>query len=362
VGIGTTSPVSRLHVDGGEVITNTDDGYMLLGSKTAANLVFGTNGFMARSNSNSASLYVQAEGGNTYIANAGAGNIYMALNGGKVGIGSTFGSGRLNIEADNFQLYLRNENTSVNDWYIGTSDAGWISGGDQLIFSPTSASSDGILRLMDVADNDGINAPVMLYSSSNQALLLDGNEIDSKFGPLYFNHNSDQNTYLNATGGKVGVGLTNPSGRLHINTNGLGLGLQQADYVWYIAPSFGGDLLFFNDDVILGMVELNSGNWVALSDQRMKQNIRPLGTIMDKINKLSIYSYAFIDDSSSQRDIGVIAQELEPLFPEVVSKTQNNQYGVAYDQLAVLAIKGVQEQQAQLESLVAQLDAMSTKR
>lgn len=361
VGIGTTSPVTRLHVEGGDQISNTDDGYMMLGSKTSANLVFSNSGLMARNNSTPASLYIQAEGGSTHIAHSVEGNIYMGLDGGKVGIGGTFGSGRLNIEADEFHILLRNENTTVNNWYIGASDAGWIAGDNQLIFSPTSGSSDGILRLMDVTENDGINAPVMIYSGADQALLFDGNEIDSKFGALYFNHNSDHDTYINPFGGKVGVGLTNPSGRLHINTDALGLGLQQGDYVWYISPSIGGDLIFTNNNVIVALLEYNTGNWVPLSDQRMKQNITRLGPIMDKINRLPIYSYAFIDDPSSQRDIGVIAQEVEPIFPEVVSKSEN-QYGVAYDELAVLAIKGVQEQQAQLDALMAQVDALIAKK
>jgi hypothetical protein len=251
-------------------------------------------------------------------------------------------------------LYFLNYVSAPNDWYVGASNDSWISGDDQLIFSTTSSSDDAILRLMDVTDNDGDVAPVMI-TSGNSTLLLDGNEIDSKSGALYFNHNTQENTLINPSGGKVGIGTTNPIGVLHVKTSQYGLGLQQANVTWNMAP-VGDDLLIWKNLWGLSMISWNGGGaWVALSDQRMKEDIREISPVMDKISQLPVYTYKFKNDKSDKRDIGIIAQELEPLFPEAVSNT-GDRYGVMYDQLAVLAVKGVQEQQTQLEAMNAQLE------
>ena len=94
-----------------------------------------------------------------------------------------------------------------------------------------------------------------------------------------------------------------------------------------------------------------------MSDRRLKENIQPLRPMMDKINQLKLYTYSFKHDPHSRMDIGVMAQEAESIFPEVVSYS-NDQYGVCYDQLTVIGIKGIQEQQARLEQLEAQVERL----
>ena len=70
--------------------------------------------------------------------------------------------------------------------------------------------------------------------------------------------------------------------------------------------------------------------------------------------------YALNHQPAAARDMGVIAQELQPLFPETVHD-ENDQFAVSYDQLTVIAIKGIQEQQVQLEAMSAQIDSLMEK-
>jgi hypothetical protein len=281
----------------------------------------------------------------------------MAFGGGSVTVGVGISSARFNVEDDGYQIYLSNDEAHVNDWYIGASDDSWAVGDNQLIFSPTSSSSDAVLRLMDVTDNNGDVAPVMIHSGDGQTLLLDGTEIDSKNGPLFFNYNTGQNTIINPSGGMVGIGTTNPNGMLHINGSGQGLGLRQDNTTWYWYTSVAEDMFIKRDNTIVAFVSTAGGAWVAISDSRFKEQVRPIGNVMKKVMSLPLYSYSFIKGSDSDRDIGVLAQELEALFPEAVS-ISNGQYGVMYGQLGAVAIKGVQEQQAQLEHLSALLDEL----
>jgi hypothetical protein len=194
----------------------------------------------------------------------------------------------------------------------------------------------------------------VIITSGTQQLLLDGNEIETKAGGLYINHNSDQNTYINPSGGDVGIGTTSPTSRLHIKTTSFALGLQQDDDLWRITPLTDGNFGFAKDGLFVSLVAPWTGVWTALSDQRLKEDIQSMPPVMNRIMSLPVYTYGYLHAETAARDIGIVAQDLEPLFPEVVSKNED-QYAVAYDLLAVLAIKGIQEQQVQLEKINSQL-------
>jgi hypothetical protein len=352
LGIGTTSPLTPLHIDGGEDASNTTDGYLMIGSKTGNNMIMDQNEIMSRVNGVPSTLYIQSGGGNTRF---GSGNVYMGSGGGDVSIDGAPLNGRFNVNGPDYQIQMINDADDINDWYIGATNASWQTGDDQLVFSPNTTGASSTLRLKNVTENNGTEAPVMITSPSTQTLFFDGNEIDSKT-PLYINQNSNENTYINPSGGKVGVGNSNPDGHLHISTTENGLGLQRDFATWWISPTEEWNLNFYKNTSLLAYVSYNGGGeYVAVSDRNLKENIKEYPRVMDKIKQLRLCSYSFIHDPSSRKDIGVIAQELEPLFPEAVSIT-DGKYGVAYDELTVIGIKGIQEQQKQLEQLSKQLD------
>jgi hypothetical protein len=57
----------------------------------------------------------------------------------------------------------------------------------------------------------------------------------------------------------------------------------------------------------------------TVSDQRIKKNIQPVGSMLETINKIEIVSFDFIDSANNKRDeCGVIAQQIETVFPNAV--------------------------------------------
>jgi len=63
-----------------------------------------------------------------------------------------------------------------------------------------------------------------------------------------------------------------------------------------------------------------ANSWKTYSDIRYKTNIRPIGNALDKINQLEgVY---FNWKSNNIQEIGLIAQQVEPIIPEVVTTTR----------------------------------------
>ncbi len=362
IGIGTTVPTSRLHIDGGVEASNTGDGYLLLGTKTATNLVMDPNEIISRNNGNATSITLQSHDGDTYIGNGG-GHTYIGDASGNLGIGTSSASSRLTIEDTDFQINLKNSGDGDNDWNIGASNTSWTTSDNQLLFSPNQTSDASVLRLMDVTNNGGVVAPVIIRSSETQVLLMDGNEIDTKLEPLYINHNSDQNTFINPAGGRVGIGSDDPSCTLLVNTQDdeYALRIQRGATAWDINPLPAFDYLaFVKANWTLAYVNGASGNWITISDRRLKENIQDLPNVIEKVNRINVYSYAFKHDEKHMPHIGVIAQEIEEEFPELVNINEGN-YTVAYSKLSVIILKALQEQEKQIDALEKEINLLLAK-
>ncbi len=347
IGLHATNANSRLQIGAGEDATATGDGFLLIGSKTGVNLVADQNEINARNNGSPYTLSLQPSGGSTFIGNTG-GNIYFGDDG--LSIGTTLSLAKVAIESSDFQMQLSNTD---NEWYVGASNQDWTVGPNRFLFSPSSASDDAVFRLHNVSDNDGAVSPVSIRSSASQTLLIDGNEFDGLSDAIYINHNSNEETYINPSGGYVGIGTTSPDSEFHITTpaDEYALILQRDDVNWAIHPYPVIDrLAFLHNEDMIGQINGANGQWISLSDRNAKEDIIPLAGIMDKVNSLGLYSYSFKHDLQHTRQIGVIAQEIETLFPEVVHVSED-QYKVAYAQLSVIAVKALQEQQLEIDAL-----------
>jgi len=94
------------------------------------------------------------------------------------------------------------------------------------------------------------------------------------------------------------------------------------------------------------------GDIVAYSDRRKKENIITVNNALDTVNKLRGVYYNRIDDNSKKRQIGVIAQEIQEVLPEVVTYAEDlDEYGVSYGNITGLLIEAIKEQQTQIEEL-----------
>lgn len=84
--------------------------------------------------------------------------------------------------------------------------------------------------------------------------------------------------------------------------------------------------------------------WTGSSDARLKKDITDIEPCLDKVCALRPVEYRFNDeDETKDKRAGLIAQEVLPIFPLVVSQMEDGYYGIKYTELIPYLIKSVQE-------------------
>ncbi|MFN0138101.1 MAG: tail fiber domain-containing protein, partial [Phycisphaerae bacterium] len=212
--------------------------------------------------------------------------------------------------------------------------------------------------------------------------LLHANEGDGLNGTAYLQARDDSNTSsiglrlrtqaigelqdaINITPfASVGIGTNNAASRLHLqhlptgNTSSLNWGFRiqttaQSSFVTGMRVSDSG---FFDVTNQIGGPAFarlsNNGTWSAVSDRRMKKDIARLGGVLDAALKLEPVSYYYIGQDRTQspdRQIGFIAQDVEPLFPSLVTRG-DDLMTLNYSGLSVVAIAALQEMKVEQDA------------
>lgn len=106
----------------------------------------------------------------------------------------------------------------------------------------------------------------------------------------------------------------------------------------------------------------STGNVVAYSDRRKKENIITIDSPLEKINNLRGVYYNRIDQEDAKREVGVIAQEVNEVLPEVVTYAEDvDEYGVSYGNFAGLFIEAIKEQNKIIESMRQEISELKEK-
>ena len=95
-----------------------------------------------------------------------------------------------------------------------------------------------------------------------------------------------------------------------------------------------------------------TSGWVHTSDRRLKRDIEPLESSLTKILELEPVEYIFKDDEKNTQQIGFIAQDVEPLFPEVVQTDDLGFKSMVYSNLVAPVVGAIQELYQQINTLL----------
>jgi hypothetical protein len=92
-----------------------------------------------------------------------------------------------------------------------------------------------------------------------------------------------------------------------------------------------------------------AGDVIAFSDARLKTNVQTIADPIATVKALRGVTYERVD--SGKKSLGVIAQEVQAVLPELVSESADGTLGVAYGNMVGVLIEAIKEQQKQIEAL-----------
>ncbi len=197
--------------------------------------------------------------------------------------------------------------------------------------SGTAASGLGTALSYQIENDSGSNYTAARVSSS-----LTTTTSGSEEANLQFFVGSGANTASTSGGlkmtilgsnGNVGIGTTNPTQKLQVG--------------------FSGD----------GSVAIANA-WNTFSDIRLKRDLVKLPEALNKLEELSGYYYFWKDGEDQSRQVGVVAQEVEQVLPELVKTGQDGIKTVDYPKLTALLIEAAKQLKADAEKFKADNEAI----
>ncbi len=199
----------------------------------------------------------------------------------------------------------------------------------------------------------------------------------SAYDKLYLNYGGE---YSNGTviSGNVGIATSSPARRLHIvgpsvasNANSYSIRIQLpsgsaagTDY-WDIGiddESGDEDLIFSMNGTSRGWIDPD-GSYQNSSDRRLKKNIEPVTGMLPRLLALKPRTFNMNTESDSDpRSIGLIAQDVKEIFPELdVVQENEGMLGLSYSDFSVMAIAAIQEQQEIINDLLERIEDLENK-
>ncbi|MGD1960371.1 MAG: tail fiber domain-containing protein [Fulvivirga sp.] len=296
----------------------------------------------------------------------------------------------------------------ISDWTsLGTNDRLSINSGGQVGIGTSSLSASIKMEIENTEryslwlDNNYTG------SSDNYAVFVPNmTGFGSKYA-FYQSGTTDENYFA----GNVGIGTTDATRKLEVSGTGtqyaritstsgypgLEFNTNATNQDWRLSPSAfnsmrvdAGDVdgsmttvaTFWNFSTTLRGILPGSSNtfdlgatstrWRTIylvnnpsvsSDQRLKSNIKELDYGLEKILNLKPVSYKMKGQEDNKTHLGLIAQELREVIPEVVHEdnTADKLLSVTYSELIPVTIKAIQEQQNTIKSLERELEELRQK-
>ena len=401
VGIGTTTPSAKLHVKESTSATyaayieNTIAGgdYLAMIGDAGDNVFE----FLSSGTGGEAEMKMYSDGVLKADINAD-GNSYF--NGGNVGIGATAPAEKLEVAgkikatgtADVLQLYRNSSSqanyikfydnaTSLSEFYLGytsnnkdfqisnLASNGTIalrSGGANTMMLNSSQNVGigttspgekleviGTAKATSVRATGGGDGGLVLrqwtYASNYASLATNGMS-----GLEYCMISDGTNTFVGAgTGGNLRLrGPANDSSP-QIELNGSLCKVDAGDFKVEDGSIAVGNITNSTTD---GRIDA-SNDIVAYStsDIRLKDNIKSIDKALDKVNSIQGIEFDWIEKEevhgNSGHDIGVIAQEIEKILPDVVTTRDNGYKAVKYEKIVPLLIEAIKDLSKQVDGL-----------
>lgn len=319
VGIGTASPTEKLQVAGKIKITGT------------ANFIDTTR------NASSQANYIRFYDSSTSSVEAYVG---YTSNNRDFKVDSANGSGTLSLKAGG--------NTGIRISDTGNVGVGTISPSGKLHVSSGYLRVDGTGCGIVMPDTSG--NPLFAITTDQNSFagcnIVNGWGNSSNAGVGVGTIRSDGTAFQVKTGVTLSAGLATNSGTQRLIVYGSGgTKLTKSLGVGTSNPSNTTGRIDASNDVVA----------FSTSDIRLKDNVKSIDKALDKVNKIQGIEFDWIEKEevhgNSGHDIGVIAQEIEKILPDVVTTRDNGYKAVKYEKIVPLLIEAIKDLSKQVDGL-----------
>ena len=158
---------------------------------------------------------------------------------------------------------------------------------------------------------------------------------------------------------RVGIGTSSPGNKFTVNSTSANQASIQYDSSTRLrisVASSGATTFTTDNSAACGF----TGDVIAFasSDEKLKDNLKPISNSLKNLQKLTGYEFDWNkkQDTYEGHDVGVVAQEVEKVLPEVVATRDSGYKAVKYEKMIPLLIEAIKEQQQQINKLEEKLN------
>lgn len=296
-------------------------------------------------NTNFASLKSAVEGITSSQWTGSGSNIYY--NAGNIGIGTNNPVTKMEVTGSIFSTGYNTTVASgkgVEIFYHTGLDLGYIQANDyttstpkKLVLNPSNGANVGIGSMtpsskLSIGQNTTLPAVLSVrdYGGSGFSYVF------------YFDLNSGASPFTFNTTGNVGIGTSSQTEKLEV-VGDIKVGTTGTN----------GCLKNFGGGTITG---------TCSSDEKLKKDIQPMGSVLDKVSQLVPKTYHWRSEEypnkkfGTQLEYGLVAQDVEKIFPDMVEKDANGLKAIHYERLPILSVQAIKELTFRLGSVTEKLD------
>lgn len=307
-----------------------------------------------------ASAALMADNGSTtspiFVARDAGTEVFRVDDGGKVGIGITSPQQLLDLSSSQPALRITNTTNLGTTAWAGT-EIGKLEFYNTDLSAPSVAANISVIGSGDSAS--GVAAGDIAFFTKNVAGSLTEKMRITDLGTVGIGTSSPGSYNLRITGTRQGS-----SGDLAV-ASFENAGTSSADVLTLkqtgeVGSSESAFVNFYTSSGLIGSIASNGSGvttYNTSSDRRVKDNIEDTHYGLDDLMKISVREYTMRQDAKGLKQVGFIAQELQAIYPDAVSKTDDDglsplngrtPWSIDYGRLTPLLVKAVQDQQGLL--------------
>jgi len=195
------------------------------------------------------------------------------------------------------------------------------------------------------------------YIDSAGAATLSNNDLIFRTGGTVSNYGVSERMRITSAGSLLINTTTSNSYPLELEAftggNQIYLKRDGANAKMFMGGSTGASTAFYIQSFNTNGVYLTAGgtSWTANSDIRLKNVISPIDSAVDKLTTLNPVIFSWKSDDTNKENIGLIAQDVKEVLPQVIDTNEDGFLGVRYVELIPVLVKAIQELKAENDTL-----------